>query len=253
MKKSYSGTPHENVSIFLDTFHTQVALAGLDTESALLLLPTCLEDRARRWYQAEKDANGLFPSLDALVKALKSKFTPTRAEKRAHTHKLRQTKQADNESVLDFNVRFEALAAKCDLPDEDVRDAYVDALRTQIREAIAIKCPDTHAEAMRDAMSLDISLARLAPKRGQAQVNSVSMDKKGKPYPVRKPCEKCGGAHSTKRCGQKCEECGKLGHLAHECRSKQECTHCQKKGHTADRCFKNPASSSYRAPKKQGN
>ena len=270
VKKPFRGAPEEDVSIFLDTFDTQVRLAGLGEEAALLLLPTCLEDHASRWYHGEKSKNGHFLTYDDLCQALITKFTPTKAERRAHQQKLRSQRQGDNEPVLDFNHRFEALAAQCHMSDDDVRDVYVDALRPNLRQALSIRCPDTLQGAMRDAMSLDVSLARLQDGNPlaavQVQVNQLASNLQGvarnarqeaRPYPQRrKPCGKCGQVnHKTDRCGVRCDKCGRLGHLASECRSRQPeggCTFCGRKNHNRETCFRDPNGPAYRPPKKGG-
>ena len=53
-KKLFRGTLEENVEHFVDLFEMQATLARLTSEDRLLLLPTCLADKASRWYQQEK-------------------------------------------------------------------------------------------------------------------------------------------------------------------------------------------------------
>ena len=55
-KETFKGTLDENVIHFLDLFKTQTTLARLTDADCLLLLPTCLRERAARWYHQEKDS-----------------------------------------------------------------------------------------------------------------------------------------------------------------------------------------------------
>ena len=48
-KETFKETLDENVIHFLDLFKTQMTLAMLTDADHLLLLPTCLTERAARW------------------------------------------------------------------------------------------------------------------------------------------------------------------------------------------------------------
>ena len=84
----------------------------------LLLLPTCLTERAPRWYHHEKDSQGTYNTYAELRAAFKTHFTPSEAERKSLKVKLRALKQQEEESIIDFNHRFEAVASRCTLGDD---------------------------------------------------------------------------------------------------------------------------------------
>ena len=61
----------------------------------LLLLPTCLADRAARWYHQEKDTHGTFWTYEELRAASKGHFTPSEVERKYLNVKLWALKQWD--------------------------------------------------------------------------------------------------------------------------------------------------------------
>ena len=262
-KKPFTGALDDNVGIFIHSFETQTKLANITDDDALLLLPTCLEDRALRWFHEERLSNGPFQSYIALRNALIAQFTPTHAEKMARQAEVRTQRQNVGESVLQFNIRFETLVSNCQMSDDEARDAYIEALRPPLRDALTIRFPATLRAAMRDAMTLSLTFAKRKDEAqtpyAQPQVNQVANvgrrpNNRQKPY-SRAPCGKCGGNHRTERCGVKCPNCGRLGHTESECRQTRRipnagpCSFCKGR-HNTDQCWKDPNGPSYRPPKK---
>ena len=281
-KQLFRGTLDEDVDQFIDMFETQATLARLTEDDKLLLLPTCLADKASRWYQAEKRTNGPFDSYDDLRSSFMGRFTPTQAERKTQKLKLKALRQKDSESVIEFNDRFDALASECYYGEDEAKDIYVDCLRPRLRDALDVRAPSTLAEAMRVAVTVDVNLSRrgdAAPPAqtttATAQVNELTsqMDRMSTrraahPYNSGRQCNKCGRhGHLAAKCGVKCTACGRWGHTMDTCRSKGNnvqpttpkdrsrngngrdrptCEHCGRVGHTKDRCFRNPESSSYR-------
>ena len=242
--------------MFLDNFATQVRIADLNDGLALDVLSTCLEDRAARWFHEEKLRHGAFTTYGDLAAALKRRFTLSSSERKCHEMKLRSARQSPQESVLDFNHRFEGLAAQCNMLADDLRDAYVDALRPKLRDALDTRCPADLEAAMRDAMSLDVAQARRAAMSGaHPEINQISGSTRprnrpeNRPYQPRAPCKICRGPHPTDKCKDKCTKCGRLNHTADHC-SFQGCDFCYRANHTRQQCFRDPNGPSYRPPRK---
>ena len=78
---------------FLDLFETQTILARLKDAKGLLLLPSCLRERAARWYNHEKDTKGMYNTYGELRAAFKNCFTPSEAERKSLKVKLLGFKQ----------------------------------------------------------------------------------------------------------------------------------------------------------------
>ena len=230
-KKLFKGTLDEDVEHFVDLFETQVTLARLTSEDRLLFLPTCLADKAARWYQQEKKLNGPFKTYREVRAALMGRFTPTQAERKTQKLKLRGLHQKNDESVIEFNDKFNALADKYHFGEDKVKDIYVDCLRARLREALDIRAPTTLAEAMRVTVTVDVNRNRrnqAAPQTTTkgAQVNELAHQldrlstKRGgqHPYADSHQCAECGRSrHLASKCGVKCSACGRWGHLAESC------------------------------------
>ena len=123
---------------FLDLFETQTTLARLTDADHFLFLPTCLTEKAVRWYHHEKDSKGTYTTYAELRAAFRARFTTSKAERKSLKVKLRALKQWEEDSVIDFNHRFEAVASCCTLGDDEAKEIYLDCLRVKLREALAI-------------------------------------------------------------------------------------------------------------------
>ena len=259
LKQCFSGLPSDNVNDFITLFRNEMELTNTDDRSALLILPKCLTDVAGRWFLQAKRATGSFDSLGEALEALTARFTPTEAMRSIQNDQLRRMRQGDNESVVDYNVRFEKQAATCTLMESDLKNIYVDSLIKQLGKSVLLQRPSSCDEAMREALSLEVDLRR----RGELAMGSVNHVERPtynghKPYPKRNPCRKCGGNHATDRCGVRCKKCGKLGHTENECRSnvpkrnddEPPCTKCHMTNHARPQCWRDPDGPNYRPPPK---
>ena len=169
-KQMFKGTLDEVVDQFIDMFETQAELACLTSVDKLLLLPTCLADKACWWYQTEKRTNGPFDTYAELQAAIKGRFTPTQAERKTQKLKLRALCQKDAKSVFEFNDRFNALASKCFYGEDKVKDIYVDCLKPRLRDALDVRAPSKLAEAMHVAVTVDVNLSR----RGETTTSTTT-------------------------------------------------------------------------------
>ena len=142
-KETFKGTLDENEIHFLDLFKTQMTLARLTDANRLLLPPTCLTERAARCYHHKKDTKGMYNTNGELRATFKNRFTPSEAERKCLKVKLRALKQWEEESVIVFNHWFEAVASQCILGDDEAKEIYLDCLRVKLREAQAIRAPET--------------------------------------------------------------------------------------------------------------
>ena len=75
--------------------------------------------------------------------------------------KLGALKQWEEESVIDFNHRFETVASRCTLGDDEAKEIYLDCLRVKLREALAFSAPESLPQAIMDAISVDVNYSRL--------------------------------------------------------------------------------------------
>ena len=155
----FKGTLDEGVDQFIDMFETQAQLVLLTPDDKLLLLPTCLADKASRLYQTEKRTNGPFDIYVELRTAVKGWFTPTQAERKTQKLKLRALRQKDSESVIEFNDRFDTLASKYFSGEDEVKDIYVDCLKPCLRDTLDVRAPSTLAEAMHVVVTVDVNLS----------------------------------------------------------------------------------------------
>ena len=88
----------------------------------LLVLPTCLTERAARWYHQVKDAHGTYNTYGELTAVFKNHFTPSEAEMKSLKVKLWALKQREEESVIDFNHQFEAMTSCCTLGGDEAKE-----------------------------------------------------------------------------------------------------------------------------------
>ena len=108
-------------------------------------------------------------SYQELQAAFKQPFTPSEAERKSQKVKLWAIRQRDEESVIDFNHHFEAVASCCIHGDDKIKDIYLDCLKAKLREALAIHALETLPQAMRDAVSVDVYLRKLSQQTQIAQ------------------------------------------------------------------------------------
>ena len=64
-------------------------------------------------------------------------------ERKPQKVSLKVLRQWDEESVIIFNHRFEAVVSSCTLRDDEAKDIYLDCLKAKLREALAI-CVQKH-------------------------------------------------------------------------------------------------------------
>ena len=140
---------------------TFLRLDMLDLSSRLLLLPTCLTERAARCYHHNRDSNGTYKTYAEPRAAFKACFTPPEAERKSLKVKPWALKQREEESVIDFNHRFETMASCCTLGDNEAKDIYLDCLGVKLREVLAIRTPETLPQAMKNAISVNVIYSRL--------------------------------------------------------------------------------------------
>ena len=89
--------------------------------------------------------------------------------------KLQALKQWDDESVIGFNHRFEAVASCYTLGDDKVKDIYLDCLRIKLREALVIRVLETLPQAMRDTISVNVNFSKLTQATNTvSQVNQMA-------------------------------------------------------------------------------
>ena len=103
------------------------------------------------------------------------RFTPTQAERKTQKLKLRGLRQRDDESVIEFNDRFDALEDKCQFGGDKVKDNYVDCLCAQLREALDIKAPTMLVEAMHVAVTVDVNMSWRDPAAPQTTTNGAQV------------------------------------------------------------------------------
>ena len=110
-KETFKGTQDENVIHFLDLFETQTTLARLTDADSVLLFPTCLTERAARWYHQEKNSKDTYNTYAELRAAFKACFTPSEAERKSLKVKLWALKQQEEGQLLTSTTGLKPLVA----------------------------------------------------------------------------------------------------------------------------------------------
>ncbi|XP_045183417.2 uncharacterized protein K02A2.6-like [Mercenaria mercenaria] len=174
-----------------------------------------------------------------LVKLLKNHYNPkplTISER----FKFNKRNQKEGETVSEYVVELKRLSTHCDFGtflNDALRDRFVCGLRSEtIQKKLlaeeelsfdqAIKISTAMEMAEKDTVSFGGMAAAAVNK---VKIKSRPVSTPSEPKPVKTPmkkngCYRCGGNHRSDSCmhkKSKCYNCGKIGHLANNCRNRQ--------------------------------
>ncbi|KAJ6848943.1 uncharacterized protein M6B38_272895 [Iris pallida] len=195
--------------------------------------------RAYDWWEAKKqELQGSNPSAkiswETFKRAFLEQYIP-RALRRQKEEEFMSLKQG-NLSVEDYDAKFAKLAkfAGAFLPNAEAWcERFQQGLNEDLRRDVMNQRCQTYRESYNAALEMERVFGRTSQKGGSSIRNNFNKrpnDAGGSGAPKRQNTTEYRGPHP----GVRCHRCGKMGHLAVDCRG--GCFKCGQLGHKAVDC-----------------
>ena len=214
----YDGKDHAQALAYLaraKTFFNHLPATFSEGEKFMLLL-NLLQDEAAAWalpYYVQLDASPPpWTTFAAFEADFKAHFCAVDDQAAAY-QELRQLCRGANRpkvaTLKEWTAKFNALAARTALSNEDCRLRYQEALPSELQRQLAVTASDISDLAKMQAVVLKMSQALAAIEATQFQ------PWKGKGRG--RQTQKAAAAMPKKTETRTCRICGKVGHLARNC------------------------------------
>lgn len=135
---SFSGDDKSDVKSFIDELNSKAAYNNADTTRKANLLPNLLTGNAKIWFQSSTHLSG--KSYEEMCEALIQQFH-TKTDEWVLMQQIANKKQMPKETVAEFASEIRRLSHKLDLPEKQRLTHFLQGLRPELRNIVALREP----------------------------------------------------------------------------------------------------------------
>lgn len=146
---TFTGRDHEDADTWLRLFAKYAVYRRMDGPTKLAYFSILLRETAADWLENLDD--GQKDTWEHLEEAFRNQYINEEVVRSRNTHLLWNRTQGATESVADFFTTMRKLARNLGLPNEVLRRAIIQGLRTPIRIHVMQSAPDTIDDAYNEA------------------------------------------------------------------------------------------------------
>ena len=141
---SFGGNSDEDVNSFISKYNRIAEVQNWSESRKTRMLPFCFKDHAEAWFDSSPESEQ--KNFSELTEALRQKFD-SRSTKYRLRQELNERKQGNSESVADFVTDVRRICRRIKLTDSEAVNYFVQGLRSDLREFVMLKEPQSLEQA----------------------------------------------------------------------------------------------------------